>query len=119
MTKKIEHEKNEFDTGAEIRRIRGDLSQQAFAELLGVAGLTIIRYERNERVPDADFLFKLNLLFGVDPTRVVLGRESVHIRDPNEIALLNDYRALPAEDKRTIERMVQLAAQSARTKKKK
>lgn len=117
MKKKPEQEKNPFDTGAEIRRIRGDLSQQAFAELLGVAGLTIIRYERNERVPDAEFLFKLNLLFGVDPTRVVLGRESVHVQDPNEMALLNDYRALPDEDKRTIERMVQLAAQSANAKK--
>lgn len=102
--------KNPFDTGAEIRRIRGDRSQQEFADLLQVGRTTIIRYEGNERTPDAEFLFKLNLLFGVDPSRVVLGRDSLHINDPREVALLNNYRAVPDEDKPTVERMVALAA---------
>jgi transcriptional regulator with XRE-family HTH domain len=110
------HGKNPFDTGAEIKRIRGERSQQEFADLLRVGRTTIIRYENNERTPDAEFLFKLNLLFGVDPTRVVLGRDSVHIHDPKEIALLANYRAAAEEDKRTVERMVELAAESAKQK---
>lgn len=113
-----EKNKNPFDTGAEIRRIRGRLSQQEFAELLRVGRTTIIRYESNERAPDTEFLFKLNLVFGVDPTRVVLGRESLHVSDPKEIALLLGYRAAAEEDKRAIERMTELAAQAAKKRKK-
>lgn len=117
MTEKSKAEQNRFDTGAELKRIRGERSQQEFADLMGIGRNTVVRYENNQNAPDAEFLFKLNLLFGVDPTRVVLGRDSVHIRDPKEMALLNNYRAAADEDKRTIERMADLAAQSAKAKK--
>lgn len=116
MQQKGQERHNPFDTGAEIKRIRGNRSQQEFADLLQVGRTTIIRYENNERMPDTEFLFKLNLLFGVDPTRVVLGRDSVHIHDPKEIALLANYRAAAEEDKRTVERMVELAAEAAKQK---
>lgn len=110
-------DKKRFDTGAELRRIRGERSQQEFADLMGIGRNTVVRYESNQNAPDAEFLFKLNLLFGVDPTRVVLGRDSVHIRDPKEMALLNNYRVAADEDKRTIERMADLAAQSVKGRK--
>lgn len=110
--------KNPFDTGAEIRRIRGHLSQLEFADLLQVGRTTIIRYESNERAPDTEFLFKLNLVFGVDPTRVVLGRDSIQVIDPKEITLLLGYRAAAEEDRRAIERMTELAAQAAKKRKK-
>jgi transcriptional regulator with XRE-family HTH domain len=111
-------EKKTFDTGAEIKRIRGERSQQEFADLLEVGRTTIIRYESNERMPDAEFLFKLNLLFGVDPTRVVLGRDSVHIQDQKEIALLANYRAASDDDKRAVDRILEMAAEVARQKSK-
>lgn len=117
MKKKIEPDTQKFDTGSEIRRIRGEMTQQAFAELLGVSSLTIIRYERNERVPDAEFLFKLNLLFGVDPAQIVLGRKTSCNNDPHEVAMLNNYRKLSEEDRRVVERIIQLAAQSITAKK--
>lgn len=116
MTELGRDDKKPFDTGAEIRRIRGDRSQQEFAELLGVGRTTIIRYESNERAPDTEFLFKLNLIFGVDPSRVVLGRESVNIRDAKELTLINNYRSASAEDKSAIERICETAAYAAKTR---
>lgn len=116
MTQLGQHQANPFDTGAEIKRIRGSRSQQEFADLLEVGRTTIIRYENNERTPDAEFLFKLNLIFGVDPSRVVLGRDSVNIRDPKEVEVLNNYRAAKPEDRLAIERMCEMAAQAARLK---
>jgi phage repressor protein C with HTH and peptisase S24 domain len=76
MKKDTGSEKAGFDTGAEIRRIRGDRSQEEFAEMLGVGRTTIIRYENNERAPDAEFLIKLNMLFGADPTFLLLGKKN-------------------------------------------
>jgi transcriptional regulator with XRE-family HTH domain len=106
-----------FDTGAELKRIRGDRSQQEFADLLGVGRNTIARYESNERTPDADFLFKINLLFGVDPSRLILGREPVSLIGQRETQLLNNFRAASDEDKAAIERMAELAAQSGKIRK--
>lgn len=102
-----------FDTGAELRRIRGERSQQEFADLIGVGKNTVARYENNERLPDVEFLFKLNLIFGVDPSRVVLGRDSVQLNSTREKTLLKNYRIASEDDKNTIDRMVDLAAQSA------
>lgn len=100
----------ESSYGREIKRIRGDLTQQKFANLMGVGKNTVIRYESNERIPDANFLYKLHSIFGADPTRVVLGRDSVHIHDPDEIELLNGFRAARDEVKRTIKRIVEITA---------
>ena len=106
-----------FDTGAELKRIRGGRTQQEFADLLGVGRNTVARYETNERTPDAEFLFKLNLLFGVDPSRVILGREPVSLLGQRETELLNNFRAASDEDKVAIERMAELAAQSGKVRK--
>lgn len=76
MIKEIKTEIPAFDTGAEIKRIRGEMSQGDFAAMMGVGRTTIIRYESNERAPDADFLIKINLVFGVDPTQLLLGKKS-------------------------------------------
>lgn len=108
---------NRFDTGAELKRIRGDRTQQEFADLLDVGRNTVARYETNERIPDAEFLFKLNLLFGIDPSQVILGRKSGQLMGERETKLLDDYQGASEEDKRTIERMADLAAKSAREKK--
>lgn len=104
---------NQFDTGAELKRIRGSRTHQEFADLLGVSRNTVMRYEKNERTPDAEYLFKLNLVFGVDPSRIVLGRDSVPVDNPREKALFSNYRAAAEEDKVTIDRVAELAARSA------
>lgn len=65
-----------FDTGALIKKLRGGLTQEQFAEEMGVGRTTVLRYESNERVPDADFLLRLNVRYGVDPLHVLTGRRS-------------------------------------------
>ena len=85
-------EKSAFDTGAEIRRIRGERSQEEFADLLGVGRTTVIRYEKNERAPDAEFLIKLNIAFGVDPTYLLLGKKFLNGN--------NDYLRVPRSSAR-------------------
>jgi transcriptional regulator with XRE-family HTH domain len=113
MTENNTSERNRFDTGSEIRRIRGNRSQQEFADLLGVGRNTIQRYESNDRAPDTEFLLKLNLIFGVDPSRVVLGRESGQLDSVRERGLVRDFRAASPEDQQMIERVAKLAAQVA------
>lgn len=92
-----------FDIGAEIRRIRGGMSQEEFARVMGVGRTTVVRYESNERSPDAEFLLKLNTLFAADPLHVLSGRR------PNRVNLENDekdlierYRSTTAQHRRTI-----------------
>lgn len=119
MTSNNAPDEKRFDTGAELKRIRGDRTQQEFADLMGVGRNTVARYENNERAPDAEFLFKLNLLFKVDPTRVLLGRDSVQLTEQREVSLLTNYRVAAEEDKLTLDRMAELAAQSANAKKNK
>lgn len=117
MPKQTKPEQERFDTGAELKRIRGAMSQQEFANLMGIGRNTVVRYESNENAPDAEFLFKLNLLFRIDPCQVILGWKTVRLQDQNEIALLENYRESSDEGKRAIEHMADLAAQSAKTKK--
>jgi transcriptional regulator with XRE-family HTH domain len=119
MTSDNAPEENRFDTGAELKRIRGKLTQQEFADLMGVSRNTVVRYENNDRPPDAEYLFKLNLVFRADPTRVLLGGHSVHLSEQREIALLTNYRVASEEDRATIDRMAELAAQSANAKRNK
>jgi SOS-response transcriptional repressor LexA len=59
--------------GGRIRAVRGDLSQQEFADRLGTSAQTIGRYERDERSPDAAFVRALMDRFGIDPRWLVTG----------------------------------------------
>jgi len=66
--------------GARIAEARGRRTQAQFAELLGVAEGTVGRYERGERLPDAEFVIAMVeranisshwLLFGEPPREVI------------------------------------------------
>lgn len=46
--------------GERLRMIRGGLSKDEFSKLLGVHKQTILRYENNERTPDASFLLAIH-----------------------------------------------------------
>jgi len=88
-----------FDTGGLIRKLRGNLTQEEFASEMGVGRTTIIRYESNERTPDAEFLLKLYDMFGVDPTHVLTGRMPVPTLEHEEADLLDVWRRLSDADK--------------------
>lgn len=59
--------------GIRIRDLRGDRSQQDFADELGVSLSTLRRYESGERMPDAEFLLALLEKEAADPTWVLTG----------------------------------------------
>ncbi|WP_285908105.1 helix-turn-helix domain-containing protein, partial [Pseudodesulfovibrio pelocollis] len=104
-----------FETlGARIASIRGETTQQEFAEALGVSRNTLVRYENNKRIPDAGFLQELIRRYGVDANWLLLGVEEPPKPELNsrESALIANYRASPEEARRSAETMVALLAQS-------
>ena len=88
-------EKEEKTIGSRIAKIRGELRQVDFAERIGVGRTTVIRYEANERPPDANFLRRLVEVFGVDPAWLLMGGERPAQEDlaVDERLLLEKYRA--------------------------
>ncbi len=65
-----------MDLGTRIRQVRErlGLNQQEFAERLRTGQAVISRYERNERIPGADFLLRLHITFGVNMNWLLTGK---------------------------------------------
>lgn len=59
--------------GSRIKQVRGDLSQTEFSQKNGITQVTLSRYERDERVPDADFIVNLCKLFNIMPEWLLMG----------------------------------------------
>ena len=81
--------------GERIRRVRErlGLNQAEFARRLKTGQPVISRYERNQRVPDADFLRKLNVIFHVNINWLLTGTGNMFSEDrPLE------PRVVPLED---------------------
>lgn len=108
------------DIGGRIKQIRGAHTQQEFADLLGVGRTTLIRYENNERVPDAELLIKLHCLYKTQPLWVLtgIGEETSGVKlTPDEAALLDNYRHCSSEGKNAVKTTVSCLAQSRGVKK--
>lgn len=99
--------------GERIAKIRGGLSQQEFADRLGVSRNTLVRYEKDQRVPDATFLKRIVDDFGVAPGWLLMGAGEFQLElTPREAALLDNYRHSPERAKRNLETTSALLAQS-------
>lgn len=70
---------NTETVGERIRACRSDLSQSDFASRLGVHVNTLGKYERDQRLPDAEFLTNLTLTFGIDTTWLLTGQGSMRV----------------------------------------
>lgn len=69
-------------TGSRLKQVRGRLSRDEFAPLLGVHKQTLMRYENGQRCPDAEFLASLALRFDLNCEWLLLGRgEMLRSRD--------------------------------------
>lgn len=105
---------NKLEIGLRVKELRGKLTQQEFANLLGVGRVSIARYETGERTPDAEFLFKAQQILGADIVYLLTGIRSMSVTEqlsPREAALLDNYRHVEDEnDKKLIERAAFLAA---------
>lgn len=86
--------------GARIKSLRGDETQKAFADRLGVGRTSVVRYEAGERTPDAEFMAKANAVLGVDLIWLLTGVRTTPAGEalkPDEAALLDNYRNSPKE----------------------
>ena len=103
-------------TGDRIRLIRGKLTQNEFAEQLGVGRTSVIRYEADERLPDAEFLIKLNVLYKIQPLWLLIGQgddvSGVKLT-PRQHTLLTNFDHSDEAGKKLIESTASLAAKSA------
>jgi transcriptional regulator with XRE-family HTH domain len=88
----------EESVGDRLRQVRGDMTQDAFAQLLGIGRTTLVRYEKGERPLDSDLLTRLWVLFKTDALWLLTGigeRTAGEILTTDERDLLRRYRAAP------------------------
>lgn len=92
---------NNLHIGERLReeRERLEINQTDFAALGGAGRKTQFNYESGERVPDAAYLSAI-AESGADVLYILTGlHSSVGDLSPDEAALLDNYRAIPAERK--------------------
>jgi transcriptional regulator with XRE-family HTH domain len=65
-----------LEVGARIKLLRGDSTQTEFADFVGASRVSVARYEAGARTPDAEFLLRLHVRFGIDMAWVLTGVES-------------------------------------------
>ncbi|MGA7955226.1 MAG: S24 family peptidase [Gloeobacterales cyanobacterium] len=63
--------------GARITQVRSRITQGKFADSLGIHKNTLIRYEKEERLPDSEVLTLLYKIYGVDPTWLLTGESKL------------------------------------------
>ncbi|MDQ5987987.1 MAG: hypothetical protein CSYNP_03740 [Syntrophus sp. SKADARSKE-3] len=64
-----------------LKNIRGKMTQREFADTLSVHTNTVARYERGERLPDADYLERVYKRFSISPEWLLTG---IGIKNPDE-----------------------------------
>lgn len=70
-----------MNTSERIRFVRGELTQQEFAEKLGVHKNSIGSYERNATKPDIEFLQSICTVFHVEPRWLLFGDGPIQIEE--------------------------------------
>jgi transcriptional regulator with XRE-family HTH domain len=82
--------------GARITQIRSRMTQGKFADSLGIHKNTLIRYEKEERLPDSELLTRIYEVYGVDPTWLLTGesRSPAATEEPPTF-LIEDYVPIP------------------------
>ena len=90
--------------GERLKQARGDLSQEAFAQLLGVSRLTLVRYERDERAPDMEFMLQLHSKLQIPPMWLMTGAAEPlsGALSKNEKFLIDTYRKLDDLTKKAV-----------------
>lgn len=83
-------------------RVRLGMSQSAFGATAGVTKTTQINYEKGARAPDAEYLAAAHRI-GVDIHYVIAGvRSAAADLQPEESALVENYRAAGEEGKSSL-----------------
>jgi transcriptional regulator with XRE-family HTH domain len=108
--------------GARLKRIRGDLTQKEFADILKVKQNYISRYEKG-RLPGPDLLLKIArygnvsvdwILWGEtrgEPARqIIKEKEERYGEDPLNQEIIKLLKRIKTEDKRTIIKILRVLA---------
>lgn len=70
--------------GQRIEQIRGRLTQQAFAKSIGISKRTLIRYEKEDRLPDAEVIACICERYTADLTWLITGKGDPFLPEPVE-----------------------------------
>jgi transcriptional regulator with XRE-family HTH domain len=81
--------------GARITQVRSRVTQGKFADSLGIHKNTLIRYEKEERLPDSELLTRIYEVYGVDPTWLLTGESRSTAATEPPTPLLEDYVPIP------------------------
>jgi transcriptional regulator with XRE-family HTH domain len=76
--------------GARITQVRSRITQGKFADSLGIHKNTLIRYEKEERLPDSEVLTLIYKTYGVDPAWLLTGESKLAVV-PEDFAFPCDY----------------------------
>lgn len=99
-------------------RERLGLSQRAFGELGGVKANAQAQYENGQRHPNSAYLAAVAAA-GVDVLYVLTGQRtpgSETALNEREKAVLDNYRALPEEDKASVQRLTDALKESIKNR---
>lgn len=90
--------------GERLKQVRGEVSQDTFAQRLGVSRKTLIRYESGERLPDMDFMLALHSKLQIPPMWLMTGAaDSLSgAMTKNEKFLIDTYRNLDDSTKKAV-----------------
>lgn len=93
-----------MDISKRLKTIRGKLSQEDFAKVMGVSKMTVGRWERGERAPDFENLHKILDIFpNVSPAWLLSGEGPMNKGDQEiEQEGLSDHKLLIAKKFRAI-----------------
>ena len=81
--------------GQRIKVIRGQQSQQEFADLLNIGRASLARYEVGDRPPDLEFAYKTHVICGVNPLWLMTGETEQSPLTSEEQLLLSRFRTSP------------------------
>lgn len=99
-------------------RIRLGFNQAEFGAVAGVTKTTQFNYEKGARSPDSAYLAAIAAT-GVDVLYVLTGQrtpESEGALNEREKAVLDNYRALPEEDKASVQRLTDALKKSVKNR---
>jgi len=89
-----------MDIGKRLKEVRGSFSQQQFADVLEVHRNTVARYEREERVPDSEYIEQIYNKFSINPQWILTGEGQMSTSKKTEFYIAIDNMFMKKSDQR-------------------
>lgn len=94
-----------MNIGKRLKEVRGSFSQQQFADVLEVHRNTVARYEREERVPDSEYIEQIYKKFSINPQWILTGEGQMATSKQAEFYIAIDNYFMRKSDKRLYDRI--------------